>query len=139
MRLKPVDPSICPQCGAVYVGGRWRWGPPPADAGELLCQACHRINDRYPAGEVHVSGAFRALHKEEIIRLVRNEENLEVAQHPLHRILSIDDREDETIITTTDIHLPRRIGRALRNAYKGALDVHYDEEGYFIRARWTRD
>ena len=43
----------------------------------------------------------------------------------------------DTIITTTDIHLPRRIGQALHSAYKGSLDVHYDEEGYFIRVHWS--
>ena len=62
-RLKLVDPSVCPQCGAVYESDRWRWGPAPADAGEQLCQACHRINDQYPAGEVHLSGEFLALHQ----------------------------------------------------------------------------
>ena len=45
-RLKLVDPSVCPQCGAVYESDRWRWGAPPVDAGEQLCQACHRINDQ---------------------------------------------------------------------------------------------
>jgi hypothetical protein len=137
-RMKPVDPSVCPQCGAVYESDRWCWGPPPAGAGEQLCQACHRINDQYPAGEVRLSGGFLALHKQELIQLVRNQEGLETAEHPLHRIMSIQDREDEVVVTTTDIHLPRRIGQALHSAYKGSLDVHYDEEGYFIRAHWAR-
>lgn len=137
-RLKLVDPSVCPQCGAVYESDRWRWGAPPVDAGEQLCQACHRINDQYPAGEVNLSGEFLAAHKEEVIHLARNQEQLENAEHPLHRIMSIDDRQDEVVITTTDIHLPRRIGQALHSAYKGSLDVHYDEEGYFIRVHWSR-
>jgi hypothetical protein len=42
------------------------------------------------------------------------------------------------VITTTDIHLPRRIGHALVDAYKGELDTHYDEAGYFVRMTWTR-
>ena len=59
-RLKLVDPSVCPQCGAVYESDRWRWGAPPVDAGEQLCQACHRINDQYPAGEVNTLPAIRS-------------------------------------------------------------------------------
>lgn len=138
MRKKPVDPSVCPKCGAVYESDRWRWGPPPAGAGELLCQACQRINDQYPAGVVHLSGQFLVLHKAELIQLIHHQEALETAEHPLHRIMSIEDRNDEVVVITTDIHLPRRIGQALRSAYKGSLDVHYDEEGYFIRVHWSR-
>ena len=58
---------------------------------------------------------------------------------PLHRIMAIKDKGEEIEITTTDIHLPRRIGQALHNAYKGDFDFHYDEEGYFVRVNWTRE
>ena len=45
----------------------------------------------------------------------------------------------KTVVTTTDIHLPRRIGHALEHAFKGKLDTHYNEEEYFIRIQWRRD
>ena len=56
---KVRTPRRCPQCGATYLRGRWRWQglTPPATA-TLVCPACHRVNDRYPAGEVIVSGSF---------------------------------------------------------------------------------
>ncbi len=41
-------------------------------------------------------------------------------------------------ITTTDIHLPRRIGHALEDAWHGELKVHYDEAGHFTRVLWDR-
>jgi hypothetical protein len=110
----------------------------PANADEQRCQTCRRINDRYPAGEIDLLGDFVASHKEEIIHLARHQEEIEKAEHPLHRIMSIEHRQDHVVITTTDIHLPRRISQALHSAYKGSLDVHYDEEGYFIRVRWSR-
>src|SRR2546421_2492363 len=47
---KLSEPSYCGQCGAVYRAGRWKWGPRPEGAQEALCQACRRINDKYPAG-----------------------------------------------------------------------------------------
>jgi hypothetical protein len=53
--------------------------------------------------------------------------------------MAIEERDDAIVVRTTDIHLPRRIGEALRHAYRGELDFHYDEEAYFIRVRWTRD
>lgn len=138
-RLKLTDPAVCPQCGAVYEGDRWHWGRRPANADEQLCPACRRINDEYPAGEVVLGGGWLAEHKEEILNLARRQEELEKSEHALHRIMAIRDDDGQVVITTTDIHLPRRIGEALHRAYKGSFDFKYDEEGYFIRVRWERD
>lgn len=140
-RLKVKDPTVCPQCGAVYRGARWTWDKllPDEQAGKELCQACHRINDKYPAGELTLAGSFLEAHRDEILNLVRNTEKVENEEHPLHRIMDIEKKDDHTLITTTDIHLPRRIGQALFNAWEGDFDFHYDEEGYFIRVNWKRD
>jgi hypothetical protein len=138
-RLKLPEPTVCPRCGAVFHEGRWRWAPRPAEAHEQLCQACHRINDGYPAGEVTIAGAFARAHRDEILHLARHQEEQEKAEHPLHRIMGIEDTDDGVVVRTTDIHLPRRIGEALRHAYHGELTFHYDEESYAIRVHWTRD
>ena len=138
-RDKIHEPSRCPECGAVYRGGRWSWGEAPADADEVRCQACHRIADGYPAGELTISGAFVAPHREEIVGLIHNQDQLERGEHPLHRVMAVEDRDDGLFVTTTDIHLPRRIGEALHHAYRGELDFHYDAEGYAIRVTWSRD
>ena len=138
-RRKLSDPMVCPDCGAIYRNGRWQWGERPDGAEEDLCQACQRINDRFPAGEITVAGAFVRRHRAEIERLVRNQEALEKRERPLHRIMTLEGGGDELRITTTDIHLPRRIGEALRRAYEGELDYRYDKESYFIRVRWRRD
>lgn len=139
MRGKLPEPTVCPQCGAVYQKGRWQWGDRPDDAQETLCQACVRTNDGYPAGVVTLSGAFLDGHGEEILNLVRNTEELEKSEHPLHRIMNIERSDGQIVINTTDIHLPRRIGQAVQQAYRGDFDFAYDEEGYFIRVNWKRD
>jgi hypothetical protein len=36
----------------------------------------------------------------------------------------------------SDIHLPRRIGEALRRAHRGELDFHYEEGGNLLRVSW---
>jgi hypothetical protein len=139
-RLKLHEPTICPDCGAVFHEGRWQWAARPEGAHEERCQACRRIHDHYPAGELVLSGAFVAGHKEEILRLARHEAEREQAEHPLHRLMGIEARDDGALVlATTDIHLPRRIGHALEHAFKGELELHYEEEAYHVRAHWRRD
>ncbi len=74
-----------------------------------------------------MSGGFLAGHKQEIMELARHTEVAERKEHPLQRIMSIDHAEGKVTIRTTNIHLPRRIGHAIFDAYKGELDTHYDK------------
>lgn len=106
------------------------------DSPREICQACQRIRDHYPAGVVTVSGDFIKTHKQEVLNLVRHLEQGERARHPLHRIISIEERPDQVVVATTDIHLPKRIGQALQRAYKGTLGLHYDQAGCFVRVNW---
>lgn len=139
-RKKLPEPTVCPNCGAVYQEGRWQWPTvTPAQAHEELCSACHRINDKYPAGTLTLSGAAVRKHKAEMLGLARNAEAAEKAEHPLNRIMAVEEEGPETLtITTTDIHLPRRIGEAVHKAFHGDLQVHYDQENYFVRVNWQQ-
>jgi NMD protein affecting ribosome stability and mRNA decay len=49
---------VCPQCGAVYHQGSWRWMARAEGVAEDLCPACRRINDNFPAGVVTLRGDF---------------------------------------------------------------------------------
>jgi hypothetical protein len=134
------DPAVCPNCSAVYCEGRWQWIAEPAGAQREPCPACRRIKDELPAGIVTMTSPALARLKEEIIRLARNQEEAERIEHPLNRIMSIDEAApDQIVISTTDIHLPRRIGEALRRAFHGNLKIHFDEQGYFVRVNWHLD
>jgi NMD protein affecting ribosome stability and mRNA decay len=137
---KLVEPTICPECGAVFHAGRWQWmSTPPVNALKTSCQACHRIRDNYPAGIVTLSGGFLREHRAELLNLVRNQETAAKQDHPLHRIMAIDETDDSLVIKTTDLHLPRAIADAVQDAYRGDLKLHYDEEGYFLRVEWQRE
>lgn len=138
--LKLHDPTVCPQCHAVFHKGRWQWleSWPPA-ALESLCQACCRIQDDYPAGWLRLKGGFVRAHRDEILGIARNCQKAENESRPLHRIMRIADQPDGLLITTTDIHLPRRIGETLRRAHKGRLALRYDVGGYSVRIDWTRE
>lgn len=137
---KLKEPTCCPQCGACFHKGRWTWTEAPeAEVTEQLCSACQRCNDKYPAGEVTFRGSFAISHKDEILKLAKNLEAVEKAEHPMNRIMEIRDLGDEIQLTTTDVHLPRRIGTAVEQAWEGLLDVHFDKGGYFTTIVWERD
>jgi len=136
-RGKLPEPSVCQDCGAVFHQGRWQWGEAPAGAHPATCPACQRQHDHFPAGFVTLEGAFFESHKEEILHLVRNHEQRERTEHPLKRILAVEDQNGVVLVTTTDIHLARGIGEALHHAYQGELEFHYNPEENLLRVHWT--
>jgi len=138
---KYPEPTVCVECGALFVKGRWSWDEIPENVSTATCPACRRTADNYPAGIIELSGEFYQNHREELLNLVQNIKNKEIASHPLERIMEIrEDKEtdgDKTLVLTTGIHIARRIGDALFNAYEGDLDFTYEEDT-FIRVSWKR-
>nr|MBS0020322.1 ATPase [Gammaproteobacteria bacterium] len=138
-RTKLPEPSICPDCKAVFGTGRWQWMTElPTEANEQLCPACRRIRDRVPAGFLTLGGSFFKEHREEIVNLIHNKVDSEKRQHPMKRIMAMEEQEDKLVITFTDIHLPRGVGEAIERAYEGSLDLHYEPEASIVRVTWER-
>ena len=136
---KPVEPTLCPSCGAIFEEGRWRWGRKPAEANEENCPACQRIQDDFPAGYVMIRGEFIKEHRDEIVALINAKEKTQKAEHPLQRIMSIADVREGLQVATTDSHLARGIAEALHDAYKGDLKVRYSRDENLVRAVWKRE
>ena len=135
---KYKEPAACSDCGAVFRHGYWQRGTASVGSSSIGCPACRRIRDKLPAGYLTIDGAFVAGHRDELLKLVRNEAERERSEHVLHRIMAIEASAERIIVTTTDIHLPRRIGRALEGAYQGKLELSYGEDEYVVRAHWRR-
>lgn len=134
---KLPEPTVCPQCGAIFLDGRWSWGKAPKEANLATCPACHRVNDNFPAGFVTLHGPFLETHRDEITSLVRHEEERARDRHPLQRIMGMEDQAEGMLVTTTDIHLARAIGEAVHRAYQGELEYHYNPEENLLRVFWT--
>lgn len=134
---KISDPAVCPDCGATYIDGRWTWRHGPVEAQRALCSACRRTRDEYPAGFVTVNGAFATTHRDEVIRIARHTEDREKQTHPINRIMSISEEDEQLVFLTTEIHLAQAIGKSLRSALKGHLDITFAED--IVRVTWTRD
>lgn len=137
LKGKLHEPTVCPGCGAVFHEGRWQWKSAPAGAHQEMCSACHRIHDHYPAGYLTLQGVFFLSHRDEIMNVVHNVEKRERAEHPLKRIMGVEEKGGITLVTTTDIHLVRSMGEALHHAYKGELKYHYNPEENLLRVNWT--
>jgi hypothetical protein len=73
-----------------------------------------------------------------VLQTIENEAAQETTGHPLNRIIDRKRAGNALTITTTDIHLPRRIGEALSRAFKGEFDFHYAKEDHIPRAKWSR-
>jgi hypothetical protein len=137
-RQKLADHTLCPNCGAVHLGGRWQWTLATAGSPRQICPACRRIRDGMPAGRLVLQGPYVAAHAAELVRLARRQGELERAEHAMHRIIDIDQQGERIEITTTDIHLPRRIGEALERAHDGDLTLDFGADAYEVRAHWQR-
>ena len=136
---KLPEPSVCRQCKVLYHKGRWTWGPVPAGSHDVLCPACERIRDGVASGVLLLTGEFVASHREEILGLAYNEEAHIKAEHPLARIIKIEQQTvapKGVLITTTDPRLARRIGEKLHHAHRGTFTCRYEQNEDLLRANW---
>lgn len=149
--LNPVEPSVCERCGAVYVDRHWvakgriagagankhkHWRP----ANLTVCPGCRQIEEGVSGGYVSLSGAFLKTHREEIERLLRNEEQRAKEDNPLSVVIKWVQKDDEQLrIETTTEHLAQRFGRALEKAFKGEVRYDFSHENKVARVHWHRD
>jgi hypothetical protein len=132
---RPKGSLVCNGCGAVFEAGRWRWGDAPANAHRGTCPACRRIEDNYPAGVVEIGGATL----DEVTAIARNTETRERPEHPLERIIVIQERDGHITIDTTGTHLARRIGKALHRALGGDLEIEQPIGEHFVHMHLQLD
>ena len=137
-KRKPPEPTACPDCHAVFHRGRWQWTAVPSGAHRERCPACQRIHDQLPAGFVTVGGDYFQQHRKELLQLIDRLALHEKQEHPLQRIMAIEEQADGVVITTTDSHLARGIGEALQHASQGQLQFRYVEEDNLLRVHWQR-
>ena len=137
-KKKYKEPTVCSDCHAVFHDGRWQWSGAPQGAHEARCPACRRVKDKLPAGRMTLAGPFFSAHRDELLALVHHVAAREREQHPMHRIMQVDESSEQVDVTTTDIHLPQRIAEALKHAYDGKFEILYGHDEYVVRVTWQR-
>lgn len=141
------DPAVCPACHAVRLQRTWSQDAAvrrevqrrgfPAD---VLCPACRQAREHAPLGFLHAGGTFARVHRDEILRLVKNVETAAMVRNPLERVLRVAQRDPGRLVfETTSEKLARRLGRALHRAYHGRMEVHPSHADPLVHIYWHRD
>lgn len=123
----PPEPSVCPQCHAVYHRGRWLWERVAENAPAHLCTACRRVQDKHPGAALVLIGGFVETHRSEILDAARQTEAQVRERDALQRIMDVQNRDGSMLITTTELQLARDLGEALRRKYGGEINSEYRE------------
>lgn len=140
----PHDMAACKRCHAVYHNKRWTMDEALyKKRGNhkktllVLCPACQKIRDKYAEGFVTLKGDYLKEHRQEILNLIKNEEERAMGLNPLERISGIKDNGRQVNITTTHEKLAQRIGRKIHSAFKGNLEMKLTEDR-ITRVVWER-
>lgn len=132
--------SYCTECKIAYIDKHWKLN---ADTkllkNPIICPACRKIKDGYFQGILQLKGEFVKKHKDEIMNLLKNEEQKQRTKNSLSRIGKIEEQNGTTTIYTTDDRLAYRLGKAVFQAYKGDLAIKWSEGNIFTRVYWERN
>ncbi|HBO85265.1 MAG: hypothetical protein A2073_04765 [Deltaproteobacteria bacterium GWC2_42_11] len=136
--------AMCKQCHAIYHNKRWSFDEKlymkKRDHKKtllVLCPACQKIRDKYAEGFVTLKGNYLKEHKQDILNLIKNEEEKAMGYNPLERIIEIKDRGSVVNITTTHEKLAQRLGKKVHKACQGRLEIKWTEDRV-TRVVWER-
>ena len=143
-----AEPTVCDECGAIYVNRRWTARGPTFRASRLghwhpsyttTCPACVQMANGIVGGYLTVEGPFFEEHRAEIGRLLSNEARRAREDNPLSRTMGREETNGKLVITTTTEHLAQRLGHALEKAYHGKTTYDFSHENKVVRVHWHRD
>jgi hypothetical protein len=135
---KSPEAATCRQCHASVHNGSWQWLKTPTVSAEILCPACQRIRDDFPAGFVSIEGDFFQKHRVELMYMVQTQSTRATAADPLRRLMRAHDTPGGVMFTTTDTHLAMEIGDALHDAFGGHIRFSFADGHELLRVHWKR-
>jgi NMD protein affecting ribosome stability and mRNA decay len=139
------DGSVCTKCHAVFQKKRWiidedlyNQKASMKSTAKVHCPACKKKKDQFPGGILKLKGKFLTEHRDEILNLVKNEEQRAMGFNPLERIIGVRDIESGIEITTTNEKLAQRIGKSIQRSYQGEVEYKWSSDTKLLRAEWRR-
>ena len=134
--------KMCSECRAVYDGKKWRSSSEIAKkelakADHTLCTACKRIRDKVAYGTVHLDGDIIVSRRNEIMRMLQREEEIERARNHNSRILDIECEGRKMTVRTINSLLAIHIAKQFKKAFKGRMEIFKDTPGQMPRNKQT--
>ncbi len=138
--------SVCEGCHAVYMNKRWyadgdvyKTAVKNSEAVMMVCPACLKIRDNFPGGIVTLRGDYVLAHKQDVINLIKNEEERARGFNPLERVMSIKENgHGSIVVSTTNEKLAQRLGRAIKKAFHGEVAYNWSHDNKLVRVDWVR-
>ncbi len=135
--------AVCESCRAVYMKKRWYGAGEAAlsktQPAKVVCPACLKMRDNFPGGIVTLRGDYVLAHKQDVMNLVRNEEERARGFNPLERVMSIKENgHGSIVISTTNEKLAQRLGRAIKKAFHGEVTYRWSHDNKLVRVDWER-
>lgn len=138
--------SVCEGCHSVYKNKRWYHDPrlyaaaiTIPDTATMVCPACLKIRDNFPGGIVTLKGDYVLAHKQDILNLIKNEEERARGFNPLERVMSVKENGyGSIVISTTNEKLAQRLGRSIKKAFHGEVAYHWSHDNKLVRVDWVR-
>jgi hypothetical protein len=139
-RRSPKEMLQCVGCGAFYHRRHWTLTKPSGfdlalQTPSVYCPACRKIKGQRASGELDVV-SFDGIEREDILRILRNEEARAREKNPLERIMRIEEMNRGWRVQTTTEKLAQRLGRAVCKARRGKLHYKWSHNNKFLRVTW---
>ena len=139
-KLSPKEVIQCSGCGAFYHRRHWMLATPvgfklPVHVHPICCPACRKIKQGYPSGELSLRGIETA-ERQEILRILRNEEKQARAKNPLELIMGLQETDGHWKVETTTEKLAQRLGRSIKKARGVKLVYKWCNNNKVVRIVW---
>jgi len=138
---------ICPDCNSIFFDKAWHHKL-EEDIKHLkefkglkfkTCPACRMKKDRTFEGELTIKLSKEGLgEKRKILNAVKNSDEQARSRDPMDRILWTEDEDSKIRVLTSENQLVTRIGKKLKSAFGGTLEIRHSHEEDVIRVRWER-
>jgi len=136
--------SYCTRCGAINFKKRWYFDPVQEqilrldkNVDAVVCPGCRRVESGEYEGEVILANSKCATQMGEIVALIKHTEGKCWHSNHTAKIAAVNEVDDVIHIETTTSFLAERIGKELRKAFKGNLELKRTPEEKFMRAYWS--
>ncbi len=141
-----AGPAVCVRCHAIRHHKHWHLDEKAAkaliakgDVEQLVCPGCVKVEREEYDGMVVLKGAFVQAHQDELVGLIRNTEAHIREHNPIARVAMVKMADDRLEVLTISPFLAECIGKDVRKAYDGMLEIQHPERKEFIRVTWIRD